>query len=144
MTIYKVHPMSARDKDGVLIGLLIRAKIAFNKIHEKRVAQCQNAKWEKILEEVRVDVTEALERCDLQKIRDFTAELENMDESLLFPPPSTDSHKLAQEAIDRAKGTHPEGMRFYHLRRRKQVWTDRQGNLIEPKKEHNHNPPHLV
>lgn len=127
MYTYTHHPMTDRDKDGVMIGLLIRAMIKFNKIYDKRVAQCTSDKWQTILKEVRVDVVQAfLDRADLQTISQFTKELEELNVEEFFPKVTpivavAPVVKLQPEAVVKDFNQPPTGARFYSFRRRSRV-----------------------
>ena len=125
MYTYTQHAMSDRDKDGVMVGLLIRAMIKFNKIYDLRASQCTSEKWQSILKEVRVDVIQAfLDKCDLNTITQFTKELEELNVNEFFPQVSQavaavtkpQPELIAQEERDFSKP--PDGARFYSFRRR--------------------------
>lgn len=135
MYTYVKREMTEREKEGTLIGLTIRAMVEFQKIHAQRVAECKSDRWQQVLQEVKVEVTEALlKRTDLKTIMAYTRELKNMDVSEFFPAPEPQSNEesskqMADEAIGRAM--QPQG-RFYHMRKRARVWVDRAGKLVSP------------
>lgn len=125
MYTYKPHPMTDREKEAVLISLTIRAMVKFQKVLASRLQECNNSQWQRILKEVKDEVTEALlVRTDLKLIMQYTKELEAMDVSEFFPKPklqpapvAIDYEQRRQMEKDHMLG-HPTGERIFSFRRR--------------------------
>ncbi len=125
---YTKREMTPREIQGAYLGLVIRSMVRFQQIHAKRVAECQNEKWQQILQEVKQEVTEALlVRCDLATIQAYTKELHAMDVSEFFPKEElpASSAGLAKTAIMRAMTTQKTPPPIYHVRRRAREWQER-------------------
>lgn len=131
MYTYTQRSMTQHEQDGVIIGLLVRAMVKYQKIIEQRRLECDSPKWQAVLKEVHEEVTEALLRdSNLKLIMQYTAELEALDVSEFFPKPKlqpvaapVDKHLLER---DHMLG-HPTGERVYSFRRRV-----RQNNVKQP------------
>lgn len=120
---YKHHPMTERDKDGVLISLVVRDMVEFRKIMDQRKLQCTSQKWQEILKEIETDVLDGFHTSVsvqfVKRVRQYTHELKAMDVCEFFAPPvpepvvAKDRRQLEQEFLL----GHPEGERFYSFRR---------------------------
>ena len=123
MYTYKHHPMTVRDKDGVMIGLLIKSIVQFNKIHEQALSLCVTAKGHVILSTMKIESQIALDKCDLSRIRQLTAQLSAMDASVFFNKPVMATQPAPKPVTKKDYefddgSNHPTRDRIYQLRRR--------------------------
>lgn len=129
MYTYKYYNgATGREKDAIMIKLFITALGKFNKIHQQRLSECNSDKWQKILKDVKAEVTEALRHKSdlsvLKLVKQYTKELEGMDVSEFFPKPklqpapvAIDHQQRRQLEKDHMLG-HPTGERIFSFRRR--------------------------
>ncbi len=125
MYSYHHHPMTSRDKEGVLIGLSIRTMVDFRKIFDVRKAQCRNPKRHDELmdigEEVIGGFLNNLTMDLIVRTQQYTRELHAMDVSELFtkpvPEPVIQEKTQRREKENEYMLGHPEHARFYSFRR---------------------------